>query len=210
MPEAATEAILSRGEKLFNVAAALSIYCWAGMGLRDAWQSSGTPTVRLSIATLNICVGTLFLIRAPLRAIASPAQVLLAIVSFLGGAIPLTLAPRPHTWPALAQIAFCMGIFMAAISLVCLGRSFAILPGVRGIVVSGPYRIVRHPAYAGELVAVAGCFLAQIHWASAMALAASAAALVVRIRIEESLLSQTPEYREYSNRVRSRLIPGLW
>ena len=132
------------------------------------------------------------------------------IISFLGGAVPLALAPRPHTWPALAQIPFCIGIFMAAISLGSLGRSFAILPAVRGIVVRGPFRIIRHPAYAGELIAVASCFLAQIRWASALALAASAAALVVRIRIEESLLSQSPQYREYSARVRSRLIPGLW
>ena len=84
------------------------------------------------------------------------------------------------------------------------------MPALRDIVIRGPYRIVRHPAYAGEFLAVTSCFIADIWWGSALAILASAAALVLRIRIEESLLNRAAEYQAYADRVRYRLIPGLW
>lgn len=201
---------LSREERLFNVAAALSVLFWAAMGLRDAWLAGGAPTVRLCIVALHLCVGSLFLLRAPLKASASRRQILMAAISFLGGAVPFALAPPSHTWPAYAQIPFVAGIALAILSLTYLGRSFAILPNLREIVIRGPYRIVRHPAYVGELIAVTSCCIARIWWASGVALLLSVAALVVRIRIEESVLEYTPEYREYSAKVRFRLIPGVW
>lgn len=180
------------------------------MGLRDAWLVGGAPTVRLSIVALHLCVGALFLFRAPLKASAGRRQMLLAVVSFLGGAVPFALAPPPHTWPTYAQVPFAAGIILAIVSLSYLGRSFAILPALRDITVSGPYRIVRHPAYAGELIVVTSCCIAHVWWASGVAVLLSAAALVVRIRIEETVLERTCEYREYSAKVRSRLIPGAW
>jgi protein-S-isoprenylcysteine O-methyltransferase Ste14 len=201
---------LSRDERLFNIAAALSVFFWAAMGLRDAWLVGGVPTVRLCIAALHLCVSFLFLFRAPLKASAGRRQILLALVSFLGGAVPFALAPPPHTWPTYAQIPFAAGIILAILSLIYLGRSFAILPALREIVGRGPYRIVRHPAYAGELIAVTSCLIAHIWWASALAFLVSATALVVRIQIEESLLERTRDYREYSAKVRFRLIPGVW
>ncbi len=206
----AVKSNLSQGERLFNVAAALSVFSWAGMGLRDAWLSGGIPTVRLCIVLLHVCVGTLFLVRSPLRASATRREIVLVLVSFLGGAVPFVLAPPPHVWPVYAQIPFAAGILLAVLSLSYLGRSFAIMPAVRDIVIRGPFRIVRHPAYAGEILAVASCFIADIWWGSTLAFLVSVAALIVRIRIEESLLSQTAEYRSYSLKVSYRLIPGLW
>ena len=124
--------------------------------------------------------------------------------------MPFALAPLPHTWPTYARLPFAVGIFTAMVSLGCLGRSFAILPALREIVCRGPYRFVRHPAYAGELLAVLSCLLARIGWYSAIAFLVALAALVVRIRIEESLLNQTAEYQAYAARVSYRLIPGVW
>jgi protein-S-isoprenylcysteine O-methyltransferase Ste14 len=206
----AVESRLSRDERLFNVAAALSVLFWAAMGLRDAWLAGNAPTVRLCIVALHLCVASLFLFRTPLKASGGRRQILLAVVSFLGGAVPFALAPPPHTWPTYAQIPFAAGIILAILSLIYLGRSFAILPALREIVVRGPYRIVRHPAYAGELIAVTSCFIAHIWWASALAFLVSGTALVVRIRIEESLLERACEYQVYSGKVRFRLIPGVW
>ncbi len=206
----AVESKLSRDERLFNAAAALSVLFWAAMGLRDALLAGGAPTVRLCIAALHLCIGWLFLFRTPLKASAGRRQVLLALASFLGGAVPFALAPAPHTWPTYAQVPFAVGIVLAIFSLIYLGRSFAILPALREIVVRGPYRIVRHPAYAGELIAVTSCFITHIWWASVLAFLASATALVVRIRIEESLLERACEYQVYSGKVRFRLIRGVW
>lgn len=83
----------------------------------------------------------------------------------------------------------------------------------RGHVVcdSGPYRIVRHPGYAGSLLATPGIVLAL---GSAWTLIPAAFALVVaviRTALEDrTLREELPGYREYTSRVRYRLFPGVY
>ena len=76
---------------------------------------------------------------------------------------------------------------------------------------SGPYRLVRHPGYAGNLLAVLGIPLALD---SAWAFAASGVAIAVsalRTGLEDrALQDELPGYREYATRVPYRLLPGLW
>jgi protein-S-isoprenylcysteine O-methyltransferase Ste14 len=90
-----------------------------------------------------------------------------------------------------------------------LGRSFAIFPASRAIVVRGPYRLIRHPAYAGEGVMVAACALAGSWWTSAL-IPIAVAVLVVRIQREELILGADPAYQQYAKAVRWRLLPGIW
>jgi protein-S-isoprenylcysteine O-methyltransferase Ste14 len=76
---------------------------------------------------------------------------------------------------------------------------------------SGPYRIVRHPGYAGNILPLLGIVLA---FGSVWTLIPAAAALiitVIRTLLEDrTLLEELPGYREYARRVRYRLIPGLY
>jgi protein-S-isoprenylcysteine O-methyltransferase Ste14 len=76
---------------------------------------------------------------------------------------------------------------------------------------SGPYRIMRHPGYAGNILPLAGVVLA---FSSAWTLIPAAAALiitVVRTVLEDrTLQEELPGYREYARRVRYRLIPGIY
>src|SRR5437016_5820051 len=51
------------------------------------------------------------------------------------------------------------GLAFSIASVAVLGRCFGVLPDVRGLVTRGPYRIVRHPLYLGELTAVFGIVL---------------------------------------------------
>lgn len=77
----------------------------------------------------------------------------------------------------------------------------------------GPYRWVRHPAYLGLLVTVAGVGLAFGNWLSLLALTVlPIVGLVIRIRVEErALLDIIGEpYRAYAAAHRWRLLPGLW
>jgi protein-S-isoprenylcysteine O-methyltransferase Ste14 len=79
------------------------------------------------------------------------------------------------------------------------------------LVDTGPYAWVRHPMYAGALVAVAGVPLILGSWWGEIAALALAAAIVLRLLDEERLLQERlPGYRDYVSRVRRRLIPGLW
>jgi protein-S-isoprenylcysteine O-methyltransferase Ste14 len=96
-----------------------------------------------------------------------------------------------------------------------LGRHFrrwvTIQPG-HEIIRRGPYRVLRHPAYAGGLLALAGVGIAFGSWpALALCVLPIAAALVHRIRVEEAALEDAlgDAYREYEHST-SRLIPGIW
>ncbi len=91
-----------------------------------------------------------------------------------------------------------------------LGRSFSIAPQARKLVVSGPYRLVRHPLYAAEEVAVIGVLL-QCAWYAALPFLIVHLALQIRRMIyEESLLRAVfPDYAAYARRT-ARLIPGVW
>jgi protein-S-isoprenylcysteine O-methyltransferase Ste14 len=102
------------------------------------------------------------------------------------------------------------GLLFAIASVAFLGRCFGVLPDVRGLVTRGPYRIVRHPLYLGELTAALGIVIGAQRWAPALAAWLVCVGLqLVRTRYEErSLRAEFPEYAPYADRTK-RLIPGL-
>ncbi len=79
------------------------------------------------------------------------------------------------------------------------------------VVTSGPYRIIRHPAYAGGLVAaLAVPFMLDAIWGLIPALVIGIA-LMIRTRLEDEMLRQELEgYTQYTKTTPYRLIPGLW
>ncbi len=76
---------------------------------------------------------------------------------------------------------------------------------------SGPYRIVRHPGYAGNILPLLGIVLAL---SSVWTLIPAAVALiiaVIRTALEDQTLQEElPGYRDYAQSVRYRLIPGIY
>ena len=79
------------------------------------------------------------------------------------------------------------------------------------VVSTGPYRIVRHPSYAGAVVAALALpFMLDALWALIPA-AMLGAVLVIRTALEDRMLSDELQgYRRYMERTRYRLVPGLW
>jgi protein-S-isoprenylcysteine O-methyltransferase Ste14 len=75
----------------------------------------------------------------------------------------------------------------------------------------GPYRIVRHPGYAGFIVAMLATSPALgSTWAIILGGLASAM-LVVRTALEDKMLrEELPGYAKYAQRTRYRLLPGIW
>lgn len=75
----------------------------------------------------------------------------------------------------------------------------------------GPYRLVRHPGYLGNLIGCLGQpFLLGSWWAFIPAIL-TMAAFTLRTELEDrTLLAGLEGYPEYARRVRRRLIPGIW
>jgi protein-S-isoprenylcysteine O-methyltransferase Ste14 len=80
------------------------------------------------------------------------------------------------------------------------------------VVESGPYRFVRHPAYAGSLLTLVGVGFALQSWGAVLLIAAVfLVAFGYRMRVEESALvdSLGEEYLSYAKRVK-RIIPFVF
>lgn len=80
------------------------------------------------------------------------------------------------------------------------------------VISAGPYRVIRHPSYAGVLLAAGGVGLVISNWASLAFLVASiTCGLGYRINIEERALSEDlgGRYQSYA-RSRKRLVPYIW
>ncbi len=105
------------------------------------------------------------------------------------------------------------GVTLRVCSIRTLDRYFtgsvAVQPGQQ-VVSSGPYRYIRHPSYAGNLVALLGLGLALDNWASLLSIAAVLPALAYRIKVEEEALEAAlgDPYRAYAARTK-RLVPHV-
>jgi protein-S-isoprenylcysteine O-methyltransferase Ste14 len=79
------------------------------------------------------------------------------------------------------------------------------------VAMGGPYRYVRHPGYLGTILMHLGMpFMLNSLWALIPALLV-VAVLVARTSLEDKLLqAELPGYTEYAQRVRYKLLPGVW
>lgn len=76
---------------------------------------------------------------------------------------------------------------------------------------SGPYQIVRHPGYAGNLLALPGIIIAlNSIWTLIPAVLALIIAVIRTILEDKTLHKELPGYRKYARRVRYRLFPGIY
>jgi protein-S-isoprenylcysteine O-methyltransferase Ste14 len=79
------------------------------------------------------------------------------------------------------------------------------------LISTGPYAIVRHPMYAAMLPFLIGLGPALGSWWALLAAPVVIAALVARLLDEERVLVRDlPGYAAYRERVRFRLVPGVW
>ena len=123
--------------------------------------------------------------------------------------------------------AFPLWLILLGFFLIAFGYAFAVWALVenrffssvvriqtdRGHVVcdSGPYRIVRHPGYAGNILALLGIVLALSSLWTLIPAAVALAIAVIRTALEDrTLQEELPGYKEYARRVRYRLFPGLY
>jgi protein-S-isoprenylcysteine O-methyltransferase Ste14 len=171
------------------------------------WLVAGYWTLKLAV----VAAFTYFLaVREPSR---RPAREPVAFVACAGAIVSVVaLAPPAETAPMqlllAGEVLAVAGVAWLLVSVLALGRCFGILPEARGLVTRGPYRLVRHPVYLGEIAACAGLVLGALSPWNAGCLVVLCIAQWVRMGLEERALAREfPEYLEYAART-PRLIPG--
>lgn len=135
---------------------------------------------------------------------------------FLGMAgtfLPLLIIPVEKTniisTTAVAMIMLAgMAIHLSA--KLVLRRSFGVVAANRGVKVKGPYRVVRHPMYAGYMILQLGFLLGGWSLQNFVIIVTCWILFFWRITAEERILCQDPNYRALLLRVRFRLIPGIY
>ncbi|MCE9546002.1 MAG: isoprenylcysteine carboxylmethyltransferase family protein [Planctomycetia bacterium] len=197
--------------RLVDLAAGLSLISWAVLGLAMADAPVRWTVVRVCISALNLTAGLLLLLRRTPAQFVRTSDLVAALPSFVLGGLIVRLSTEPPQAPTQAgKILFAMGAIVALSSLMFLGRSFAIFPVAMRLIERGPYRLLRHPAYAGELLMIAGLLIGQPWWLFVLA-GLTAPAVMLRIVVEERLLRDGSDgYEQYAERVRWRLLPGIW
>jgi protein-S-isoprenylcysteine O-methyltransferase Ste14 len=118
-------------------------------------------------------------------------------------------------WPAVAAGDVLTVIGFAIVFATLRENSFAAaiveVEQEQPVIDSGPYSLVRHPMYSGALLMFLGTPPALGSWWGLLPAAILIGAIVWRLRDEERYLTQhLTGYGDYLQRVRYRLVPGLW
>ncbi len=122
----------------------------------------------------------------------------------------LRWVPGEATWPDAGFVLVSLAAALSLASLLTLGRRFGVRPALRGLARSGPYRLVRHPMYLSYLIADVGYNMQEWNLGTALMVLAGWASLLYRIRAEERVLAQHPDWPAYLASVKYRLLPGVW
>jgi len=173
-------------------------------------EISGNPYAPLLLLS-ETAVAIFALIRRPTDKLSMElGDWLLAITATCAG---LLIIPGATLFPAIAPLGVALAIggnLIQAWAKLVLRRSFGVAPANRGLKLTGPYRLVRHPMYAGYLLVHIGVLILMFSPINVVIYAIGWWAQILRILAEERLLGQDPAYAEYMTRVRWRLVPGLF
>ncbi|HVQ52858.1 MAG TPA: isoprenylcysteine carboxylmethyltransferase family protein [Mycobacterium sp.] len=117
---------------------------------------------------------------------------------------PLVVIGNVLTWAGL-------GIAMVVITQNNYAAANIRVEANQAVVSTGLYGLVRHPMYFGVLVMLIGVPLALGSYWGLVLVAVDAILFATRIFDEEKALTEElTGYREYVDKVHSRLVPGVW
>jgi protein-S-isoprenylcysteine O-methyltransferase Ste14 len=182
-----------------------------------AWRMIHDAAANGHVYNLLIVVAELFVIT--LAVLAKPAREMSTrtsdwLIGLAGTSAPLLVmpaqAPVSFVSPALFMGLMVFGIQLQLVAKASLLRSFGLVAANRGIATRGLYRFVRHPVYMSYFITHVGFLgLNPSPW-NAFVLMCCWMFQFKRIGAEERLLGADPTYLAYRQRVRWRLLPGVY
>ena len=156
-------------------------------------------------------VALAYLIRRPARLVSRRLDDW--VLAFGGTFAGVLFRPEGHHpgWGIQTGLALqLLGVAIVVASLLTLGRSFGFAAADRGVVMRGPYAVVRHPMYASYLLLQSGYLLQSLSVRNAAVLLLGSLCNAGRALAEERLLARNTEYAAYRSHVRWRMLPGVW
>jgi len=196
-----TALLADLGERLLLCALAVP---WLIAFFRFLPQNPGLITAILSEGTMVVFI----LIRKPGQIALTPYAF---SIGFIGTALTLFVRPDQATHVgAISEAVMLAGFFLSISSKLALNRRFGIVAANRGIQTRGPYGLVRHPIYAGYFITQIGFLMASPTLRNFCIYAVAFFFQLLRIYEEERVLGEDEEYRRFAQKVRYRLLPGVF
>jgi len=131
-------------------------------------------------------------------------------VALVGSFAPMLITPYNGPMQPFWLAMEILGVTVSVAGLLSLNSSFGIVAANRGVKTGGLYAFIRHPIYASYLVTDVAILAQNWSIGNALFIAVNVAAQVARIRAEEMVLMKDEQYRLHAEKVRWRVIPGVW
>lgn len=176
---------------------------------RDA-RATGHVTGMLLVASEALVVALTIVRRRPVVVDRRFWARTLTGFSTFGSALVRPMSQSPIAPEPLTVIICSVGLIVVVLGKLSLGRSFGLAPANRGIVCRGLYQRLRHPIYLGYLITHVGFVLANPGRWNFTVLFLADVALMLRAMAEERTLSEDSSYRAYMDKVRWRIVPGVF
>jgi protein-S-isoprenylcysteine O-methyltransferase Ste14 len=198
---------LDIGEKLF----VLMLFAFMTWRVVQSVNAGGSRLNYVQLSAEALAVGLILLRRSASELSLKPGDWILAVTAT---AAPLLVRPATGLAP-FAPVGFCAGLMFTGllfqvIAKLTLRFSFGMAPANRGLKVTGPYRLVRHPIYASYLIGQVGFFLLNPTLWNASVYGAGLILQIFRIAAEERILAHDAGFAGFRAATRYRLIPGLY
>ncbi|UUO04250.1 isoprenylcysteine carboxylmethyltransferase family protein [Mycolicibacterium novocastrense] len=198
-------------------------------GTFNYWQA----WLLLAVASLSTAVPTAYLLRTdpvalerrrhagPVAETRTAQKVLiLGWYSSLAAALVVSALDHRFGWSQVPAVVCVIGAVLVGLALslgmfVVIQNSHAAatvrVESSQKVVSTGLYGFVRHPMYTGNVIMMVGIPLALGSYWGLVFFVPAMVVLALRIRDEERMLNeQLDGYREYTQKVRYRLVPCLW
>ncbi len=198
---------------LIERAAIIALYGILTFNILHGFRETGNSTSIILLASEGSVVLFVLIRRRTTEISLKPVDWFSAAI---GTTLPLLVQPTGSPLPGIPGITIICsmialtGFVIQIAAKLTLSRSFGMVAANRGIKVTGPYRIVRHPMYAGYFMTQVSFLLINPSFWNLSIYAVAFGFQLARILAEEQVLTRDATYRAFAANTRFRLFPGLF